>query len=124
MLTPRRKQFTAWIALFAFLYSAATPLLAALLAQPQTGYLGALCTMGSVKDAPAQPGAPAQGGASHQPQCVYCIGGAWQPPLDVSLAVPVPAAPVLLVRTGYSDVHHFLSAALQPLSPRAPPRLV
>jgi hypothetical protein len=124
MFTSRRKLFTAWIALFAFLYAAATPLFAGMRAQSQPDFLGALCTMGSVKEVPAQPAAPAESRADHQPQCVFCISGAWQPPLDVSLAVPVLAAPGLLVQGGRDDVPHSLSAALQPLSPRAPPRLV
>jgi len=77
MIASRTKHAAAWIALLAVLYAAATPLLAALRDQPRPDYFGALCTMGGVKDAPGQPGAPAGGGTLHQPQCVFCISGSW-----------------------------------------------
>lgn len=124
MFTSRSKQFVAWIALFAFFHAAATPLFASLRVQSQPLYYGALCTMGGIEASPAQPAVPSESGATSQLHCVFCVGGAWQPPLDIALAVPAPAATGLVVSGRRDGVSRFPLAALQPLSPRAPPRLV
>jgi hypothetical protein len=124
MLASYRKPFLTWIALFAVLYAVATPLFAALRGQFPNEYFGALCTLGGVKEAPGDPAVPAQGGTGHELQCVFCLGGAWQPPLDVSLPAPVLPAPAAAVSAVRDQVVQSASAALQPLGPRAPPRFV
>ena len=110
--------------LVAVLYAAATPLFAAMHAQQaQSNFLGALCTLGGVTNAPAQPADPTEGGAVHQQHCVFCVSGAWQPALEASPGIPAPEAAVMAVPPGRDSVHTDFSASLQPLSPRAPPRL-
>lgn len=123
MFSSRRKSFAAWIALFAVLYAAATPLFAALRAQPQSDFFGALCTLGGVKEAPNQPAVPSENGASHQQHCVLCVSGAWQPPLEASPGIPAPEASGTAVLQGRERVAPDFSALLRSLSPRAPPRL-
>jgi hypothetical protein len=122
MLTLRGKSTVAWIVLIAIVYSAATPLLSALRDGEQTRYFGMLCTLAGIKAAPGQPAVPSGSGGSRQQHCIFCISGAWQPPLEVSLAVPVPEATAGAAPHAVADVVLSTAASLQPLSPRAPPR--
>ncbi len=124
MFSLRRKTFVAWIALVAVLYAAATPVLAALGSQAQPGILAEICTMAGIKPAADQPAVPAENWAQHQQHCVFCISGAWQPPVNASPVVPAPAASGTLVLAGSQRILLHASPLLQPLGPRAPPRLV
>jgi len=127
MFASRRKQAVAWIALIAVLYSAATPVLAALRDGGRDGYFGALCTFAGIKPAPGQPSdpsAPSGGETARQQHCIFCVSGAWQPPLDVSLTLPAPEATGMAAPRAGERATFSTAATLQPLSPRAPPQLV
>jgi hypothetical protein len=93
------------------------------------GYFGALCTLAGIKPAPGQfsdpaiPPVPSRGETARQQHCVFCVSGAWQPPLDVSLTLPAPDATGMAAPHGGESASPSTAASLQPLSPRAPPPL-
>ena len=120
----RRKASIAWIALVAVLYAAASPVLAALSFQAHAGFTAAICTLDGAKPVSEQPAAPAGNNSGHQQYCVFCVSGAWQPPVDVSLTIPAPAASDAARYLARDAVLPYTSAAFRALSPRAPPRLV
>lgn len=124
MLALRGRTAVAWIALIAVLYSAATPLFSALRDGSETRYFGMLCTLSGAKTVPGQPAVPSGDSNGRQQHCIFCISGAWQPPLDVALAVPAPVATGIAAPRLAAGVAVTTVATLQPLSPRAPPRLV
>jgi len=123
MFTSRCKMRVAWIALVAVLYAASSPLLAALRFQGQPDVLAAICTLDGIRPVSGQPALPAQRGAQRQLHCVFCVSGAWQPALDVPLTVPAPASAAILIFVPRESVQPRFSATLQPLNPRAPPRI-
>jgi len=127
MFASRTKHAVAWVALIAVLYSAATPVLAALRDGGRDGYFGALCTFAGIKPAPGQssiPSVPPGGETARQQHCIFCVSGAWQPSLDVSLTLPAPDATGMAAPRAGEDAPPSAAATLQPLGPRAPPRLV
>lgn len=126
MFASRTKRAVAWFALIAVLYSAATPVLAALRDGGRDGYFGALCTLAGIKPAPGQssdPSIPSGGETARQQHCIFCVSGAWQPPLDISLTLPTPDATGMAAPRTAGSVPLSTAATLQPLSPRAPPQL-
>lgn len=120
MLTSRRKIAVAWIALLAVLYTAATPVLAALRFEGQPDVLARICTMEGVKTAP-QPAAPSGQSSAHEQLCVFCIGGAWQPPVQSAASHAAPGDYGSIAALRGEDARPNLFAVLQPVSPRAPP---
>jgi hypothetical protein len=119
-----RNRLAGWIALGAILYAAASPLLAALRFQGAPEVLAQICSLGGVKQAPAQePSAPSHEDTRSLKHCVFCLNGAWQPPADEALADVSPAAPAARAGTRLDEVPPPDLSALQPLNPRAPPHL-
>ncbi len=123
MFTSRRKITVAWIALLAVLYTAASPALAALRFQAQPNVLTGICTLDGIKAAPLQPADPVNNTAPHERHCIFCISGAWQVPVEGSPSVVAPASINSVIAELRDDIRPHHSAALQPVSPRAPPRL-
>jgi hypothetical protein len=103
------------------LFAAASPLIAALLLDGKPEIPTQICSVHGLTALPAQPAAPTRGDRAPQ-HCVFCMSGAWQPPVSGAFAFVFPyvrdsAWPHAGVRVQRADLR-----ALQPLSPRAPPR--
>lgn len=117
-----RSRAVAWIVLAAMLYAAASPLFAALRFQGSPEILAQICTLSGPKVPSPAPSGPSHGGHLSLEHCVFCLGGAWQPPAAQGLTV-VPAVDSGTARAptrGGSLALDF--PALQPVNPRAPPR--
>jgi hypothetical protein len=104
------------------LFAASSPLLAALRFQGVPEVLAQICTLGGIKPPSERPAVPSHENAAQLKHCVFCLGGAWQPPAADALAIIAPAAPDALKTPERDDIPALDLSALQPLSPRAPPR--
>ena len=118
----RIRRIAAWLTLGAMLYAAASPLLAAWRFQSAPEILAQICTHGGLKSAGNPPYAPTPNHRLPSQQCVFCLGGAWQPPapagLDVIVAPAATEAPAFVRSSLLPPEFH----ALRPHGPRAPPR--
>jgi len=117
-----KSRFATWIALGAVLFAAASPLLAALRFHGSTEVLTQICTFSGIKAASDDPAVPLRHAAGKLKHCVFCLGGAWYFPAAGPLSADAPAGPAVTTAAARAEFPPVDLAALQPLSPRAPPR--
>jgi hypothetical protein len=104
------------------LFAASSPLLAALRFQGMPDVLAQICTGAGVKSSSERPAAPSRENTPPLKHCVFCLGGAWQPPAADAPGIIPPVAPGVVLTPGRDDVLALDSPSLQPFGPRAPPR--
>jgi hypothetical protein len=130
MFSRKSTRRTAWTALMAVLFVVLMPTAisasGASHASPDSPGFSAICTLGGAKmllpDAPNLPDVPGRA-LAHQQHCAFCSSSV---PLFADAQTPRVVA---VVEGGPIVVSHYLAellppdmVALQPLSPRAPPR--
>jgi hypothetical protein len=121
-MTRLSRRLTAWLALFALLFSAAAPVLSATLAQPHAQSYAEVCTPAGIQRVAVGDNVPAPATAD-QKHCVLCLSGAAAgalPPSHLSYGVPEAD------RSAFVDTALFprpSSARDRVAEPRGPPRL-
>lgn len=118
------RRFIAGTALLAFLFAIASPALAVVRqAFDPLAYANAkICRIdASIADATDIPGSLQ--GKLKNAHCVMCVGGGSPPPAAVIAPVVVSAIPELLLPADRRPLVVIAAVVLQPLNPRAPPRV-
>ena len=117
-----KSRVATWIALGAVLFAAASPLLAALRFHGSPEVLAQICTFSGIKAASPEPAVPSPDTPVRLKHCVFCLVGAWDFPAADASSAGAPAGPAIATAAARAEFPSIDFAALQPLSPRAPPR--
>jgi hypothetical protein len=121
-MTRLSRRFTAWLALFALLFSAAAPVLAATLVPPHAQSYAEVCTPAGIQRIAVGENVPAPA-TPDQKHCVLCLAGSATGALPASnLSYGVPEAD----RSAFVDAALFprrSSARDRVAAPRGPPSL-
>jgi hypothetical protein len=117
------RRITAWLALFALLFSAGAPVLAATLVQPHAQSYAEVCTPAGIQRIAVGDNIPAPA-TPDQKHCALCLSGAAAGALPASnLSYGIPEAD----RSAFVDAALFprpSSARDRVAEPRGPPSLV
>lgn len=116
------RRFIAGTALLAFLFAIAFPALAVVRQAVDPLAYTKICRADTgTADATGVPGSLQ--GKLKNAHCVMCVGSGSPPPVVVIAPVVVSAIPELLLPADRRPLVVIAAAVLQPLNPRAPPRV-
>ncbi|MBX9812816.1 MAG: DUF2946 family protein [Burkholderiales bacterium] len=118
-------RFAAWIALFAVLFAAVSPAVAAVRYLSDPIAFAEICRAGNAgAAADAQETPVPQPGAARQAHCIFCISGSWQASAVSVFVFDIPRVSELVLPVEGDAPRPYDSTAFSPSSPRAPPRLI